>query len=340
MASKKKKQQVNRRSSGSSIAQDGNGNGNGNGNDEDSAPRKQVLDTPFSIDVFQVMSRHPYDDATLPQKLNTVVHIRPEAIWASLSKYNSFIIQNHKYAVHHYALVSRFQPLPKVHDPLDTDSGTCCPARILEIRAFDAKNVYIRLYWLYTPDQLRGGRQPHHGEDELIVTNHMEIVDAARVIEPITVVSLEENEKSWQISTHGVYYWRQTYHYLTRELSPPKTHCICNRPVCPDEVLVRCTNPQCALLLHGKCIEDATLNKLRLQLQQPDTPLIRPLSEINLRGPSSTGQNGAATDYATRIIISQRSHTQGRKRVGCTDVRADRHWERDIECLGCGTRIQ
>lgn len=188
----------------------------------------------------------------------------------------------------------------------------------------------------------------------------MEIVDAARVIEPITVVSLKENEESWRISTHGMYYWRQTYHFLTNELSvsllrttslllqksdiqppqPPKTHCICNRPVCPDDVLVRCTNPQCALLLHGRCIEDATLNKLRLQLQQPDTPLIRPLSEINLRGPSSTGQNGAAADYATQIIISQRSQAQGRKRVGCTDVRADRHWERDIECLGCGTRIQ
>lgn len=77
-----------------SIVQNGSRNVYANGQavkDEDSASRKPVLDTPFSVDMFQVMSKHPHDDSTLPPKMNTVVHIRPEAIWASLSKYNSFI---------------------------------------------------------------------------------------------------------------------------------------------------------------------------------------------------------------------------------------------------------
>ncbi|KAL8658798.1 MAG: hypothetical protein Q9226_000780 [Calogaya cf. arnoldii] len=328
MAPKKSKQQMNGRFSDHPIVQDGSGNVNGNENDtndEDSAPRMQVLDTPFSIDMFQQTSKHPYDDLSLPPKPNTVVHIRPEAIWASLSKYNSFIIRNHKVAVHHYALVSRFQPLPKQHSPLDIDTEVCCPARILEIRALDTKNVYIRLYWLYTPDQLLRGRQPHHGKHELVITNHMEIVDAARVIEPLTVINLKEME-DWQGPFTGMY-WRQTYHVLSKELSPPKTHCICNRPVCPDDILVRCNNSQCALLLHAKCIEDATLTKLRLQHQQQQDTL-------------STSQNGTAIDYVIQIIVSQREKHRGRKRVGCTDVLADRHWELDIECLGCGNRIQ
>ncbi|KAI4220334.1 MAG: hypothetical protein L6R36_007700 [Xanthoria steineri] len=333
-----------------SIVQTGSRNVYANGpaiKDEDRASRKLVLDTPFSVDMFQVMSKHPHDDATLPPKLNTVVHIRPEAIWASLGKYNSFIIRNHKYAVHHYALVSRFQPLPKMHDPLDIDTGISCPARILEIRAHDTKNVYIRLYWLYTPDQLRGGRQPYHGKDELIVTNHMEILDAARVIEPITAVALKGQEESWQGSTPGKQnYWRQTYHFLTQALSPPETHCICHRPVWPDDLLVRCTNPHCALLLHAKCIEDATVTKLRLQLQQQqqqaNLAFGKPLPGFHLRGPAaSTGHNGAvATDYVTRTLVSQRPRSYSRKRVRCTDVRADRHWELDIDCLGCGRRIQ
>ncbi|CAL8575206.1 hypothetical protein XPA_001145 [Xanthoria parietina] len=342
---------------GNSIVQNGSRNVYANGEaikDEDRASHKPVLDTPFSVDMFQVMSKHPHDDATLPPKMNTVVHIRPEAIWASLSKYNSFIIRNHKYIVHHYALVSRFQPLPKLHDPLDIDNGICCPARIIEIRAHDTKNVYIRLYWLYTPDQLRGGRQPYHGKDELIVTSHMEIVDAARVIEPITVVALKEQEESWQGPTPAKQnYWRQTYHVLIQALSnpnhnltakaqPPEPHCICHRPVCPDDIVVRCTNPRCALLLHAKCIEDATLTKLRLQLQQQQqaNPASgHPLPGFHLRGPmASTGHNGP--DYMTRTLVSQRRHSYSRKRVRCTDVRADRHWELDIDCLGCGRRIQ
>lgn len=77
-----------------SVVQNGSRNVYANGpaiKDEDRVSRKLVLDTPFSVDMFQVMSKHPHDDATLPPKMNTVVHIRPEAIWASLGKYNSFI---------------------------------------------------------------------------------------------------------------------------------------------------------------------------------------------------------------------------------------------------------
>ncbi|KAL8837067.1 MAG: hypothetical protein Q9176_005936 [Flavoplaca citrina] len=240
MAPAKKKRQLNKPSSREVTMQNGFGNMDNNDlNDNDLAPRSQVLDTPFSIEMFQKTSKHPYDDPTLPSKLNTVVHIRPEAIWASLSKYNSFIstlaplspcllqhhtknqpspVRDHKYAVHHYVIVSRIEPLPGANDSLDGDAGICCPARILEIRARDAKNVYIRLYWLYTPEQLPNGWQPHHGKDELIATNHMEIVHAQRVLEPIAIVDLKQTEDSWQGSNQGMY-WRQTYHVLTKELS-------------------------------------------------------------------------------------------------------------------------
>ncbi|KAL8993255.1 MAG: hypothetical protein Q9169_006481 [Polycauliona sp. 2 TL-2023] len=192
----KRKRQKNRTSSDDSDAQHRSGGVNSSGygsKAEHSAPRKQVIDAPFSIDMFQRLSKHPYDDEELP-KLNTMVCIRPEAIWASLRNYNNFTIRNHKLAIHHYALASRFQPLPKSRNPCDIDDEIICPARILEIRAKDARNVYIRLYWLYTPDQLPGGRRPYHGKDELIVTNHMEIVDASRVIAPTTVVDLRGKE--------------------------------------------------------------------------------------------------------------------------------------------------
>ena len=55
-------------------------------------------------------------------------------------------------------------------------------ARILEIRASDEHHVYARVYWMYWPDELPQGtydgkkavhgRQPYHGLNELIASNH------------------------------------------------------------------------------------------------------------------------------------------------------------------------
>ena len=55
-------------------------------------------------------------------------------------------------------------------------------ARILEIRASDEHHVYARVYWMYWPDELPHGtldgkkmvqgRQPYHGANELIASNH------------------------------------------------------------------------------------------------------------------------------------------------------------------------
>lgn len=55
-------------------------------------------------------------------------------------------------------------------------------ARILEIRASDEHHVYARVYWMYWPDELPAktvdgkkevqGRQPYHGVNELIASNH------------------------------------------------------------------------------------------------------------------------------------------------------------------------
>lgn len=57
-------------------------------------------------------------------------------------------------------------------------------ARILEIRARDEHHVFARVYWMYWPDELPAktrdrkrivqGRQPYHGQGELVASNHSE----------------------------------------------------------------------------------------------------------------------------------------------------------------------
>lgn len=63
-----------------------------------------------------------------------------------------------------------------------TKSNDDWVARILEIRASDEHHVYARVYWMYWPDELPQGtvdgkkvvqgRQPYHGQNELIASNH------------------------------------------------------------------------------------------------------------------------------------------------------------------------
>lgn len=68
-------------------------------------------------------------------------------------------------------------------------------ARILEVRAADEHHVYARIYWMYSPDELPpgtqdgaksiSGRQPYHGQNELVASNHSKaqsIVAEAKVI--------------------------------------------------------------------------------------------------------------------------------------------------------------
>jgi hypothetical protein len=55
-------------------------------------------------------------------------------------------------------------------------------ARIVEIRALNMRNVFALVFWMYWPDELPAGtvdggksvqgRQPYHGEDELVASNH------------------------------------------------------------------------------------------------------------------------------------------------------------------------
>ena len=89
-------------------------------------------------------------------------------------------------------------------------------ARVLEVRAMDSQNVYLRVFWMYWPDELPMGRQGYHGKHELIASNHMEIIDAMTVAGKASVSHwLEKDEEN----VLDALYWRQTFNWQTQTLS-------------------------------------------------------------------------------------------------------------------------
>ncbi|KAL8714761.1 MAG: hypothetical protein Q9220_001274 [cf. Caloplaca sp. 1 TL-2023] len=339
------------------------------GDSDHARPHSAVGYTPFTIDTYQQLGHHPHDDPTRPPKLTTVVHIRPESLWTSLTQYRNFCIHDHTHTIHQYALISRFQPLSQLDNPLATDQDVICIARILEIRALDPRNVYIRVYWLYRPEEAPGGRQPYHGKNEMIASNRMEIVDAVRVKGAVEVAHLEDDEDLGK---------------------PPALHCTCIRPLNPDNPPpIKCTNQKrCGILMHTECLLAAALSNLIAPQQQYADSYPQPqLQRSNrlartLQAPASSSSSSSSssptkkspnaatakeqhqhqneesndsnnnnsksaataedpkTRFTVDIITSERPHHRGRKRLVFTDTVEHRMWERDVECLACGVRIQ
>ncbi|KAL8955385.1 MAG: hypothetical protein Q9193_006743 [Seirophora villosa] len=328
-----------------------------------SPPKLDVI-TAFCVAMFQQLS-YPNDDPSQPPTTRTIVNIQPESIWASLTKYRNCIVNGENYSVHQYAIISRAQPLPKTFHPLDQNLEVRCVARILEVRGADPKHVWLRLYWLYRPEEIPGGRKDHHGKNELIATNHMEIVDALQVRSPAQVRRLEEEEEKEEkghlpaaaTTEKDSLYFRQTYDCVTHEISAPRTTCICNHPINPDRsaLLIRCTNPACRALLHPACLQRQTLTELhhryenitqpggnsrvtsgtipRIQFQQHEGVI------FSTSNATTTG-SGRGMHFRVEMVESQRVETKGRTRFCITDLWEDnRSWEVDIQCGKCFARI-
>lgn len=95
--------------------------------------------------------------------------------------------------------------------------GDCWVAKVLEIRAEDSSHVFLRVLWLYWPEELpKTGRLPCHASSELIASNYMEVMDAMTVTDKAEVAYV--TEEYHEAPAEGLF-WRQTFDFLTGKLS-------------------------------------------------------------------------------------------------------------------------
>lgn len=183
-------------------------------------------DAPLDADIVQ---KNPYPDADLS---DTHYLVEPRAEWESTLRYRKFtsksrrdpvpfmplalicaIVSEAEFEVGQTIFVNKSE-----EEHAENDSIQYWVARVLEVRAGDASHVYLRVYWLYRPEDLPGGRQPHHGEAELIVSNDMAIIEALTVSDYANVVRWDEDPDTSDWPLKEQLFWRQTY-----DLEKPKT---------------------------------------------------------------------------------------------------------------------
>jgi hypothetical protein len=92
-------------------------------------------------------------------------------------------------------------------------------ASIVDIRAHDSSNVWVKVKWFYRPNELPHGREPYHGSKEVIKSSVVDFVSAYTVAGHAQVSHWVESDDEQDANGIDGLVWRQTLHPRTGKLS-------------------------------------------------------------------------------------------------------------------------
>ncbi|KAH9879401.1 hypothetical protein J1614_002841 [Plenodomus biglobosus] len=267
----------------------------------------------------QVSQENPFPETDLSE---IYCKIEPALEWESTQRYRKFTISGEGFEVNQFVFVKK--------EPEKQDTPEAIEhwiAKVLEVRAGNTQHVYLRVYWAYRPEDLPGGRQPHHGECELIVSNHMDVVDAQCVQGAAHVIYWDDSPDSSKFPAPEQLYWRQSLDINKRkgfQVTKLNTYCVDKKPSNPDEPLIQC--PSCSCYLHARCIEEragkAAYDEHKAKQRTNSTK-----DKHAWRNSFKVELSITDTDEPRLTVVDKR---KGKNNIAC-DV--------DIHCLSCGALI-
>ncbi|EUC50953.1 hypothetical protein COCMIDRAFT_80648 [Bipolaris oryzae ATCC 44560] len=285
-------------------------------------PKYPGQDAPLNANVVQ---QNPFPEV----KLSTVhVKISPALHWESTTRYRKFTINSEEFQVNQLVFVKSSEDSEGTNPPNAVEGWL---AKILEIRAGDSSHVFLRVFWAYRPEDLPGGRQPHHGASEIVVSNHMDIIEPLTVQSLAEVVHWDDDPDSLPLPADQLFF-RQSYDVTKKSnpLSALSKYCIDKQPINPDELLVQC--PHCSDWLHAHCLEQQAIRDTREKHKKKGRPSKRAKANSDdlATKPSFDAKLSAADTGKTRLTITENPTSEDNAR----------EWDVDISCLVCGKVIE
>jgi hypothetical protein len=133
--------------------------------------------------------------------------------------------------------------------------------RIQQVKAAKQDEVYVRIFYLYWPEELPKGRETYHGTNELVLSNHADIIDATSIMNEAEIMQLPDDEATVPPAP-GQYYWRQTHNVkkVGKSLSTLPRYCYCHQEWNPDDPMFKCRH--CSTYLHLGCLKAQLLNEI------------------------------------------------------------------------------
>ncbi|KAH6874530.1 hypothetical protein B0T10DRAFT_204847 [Thelonectria olida] len=238
------------------------------------------------------------------QTMDVFYTVEPCKEWLDMTRYRSFVLNGVKYYDNDFVYITNNAPIkqrkaknkrPKQLKSLQTADFWI--ARVLEIRASDEHHVFARIFWMYSPDELPAcgildGKkwvssfQPHRIQNELIASNHMDVINVVRI-------AMHAQAKQWVESdgerVHNTLYWRQALDCRTSELSSVDVT-EGKISASPSKALVGRTNDECQQWLHDDFALTKQINGITPRMAEslsPPTPL--PTAEETSRPSSIKG---------------------------------------------------
>ena len=170
------------------------------------------------------------------------------------------------YSAGEIVYVNRHSPIPPApptdaseDEKLAYDQENFWVALIAGFRAENQESVYVQVFWLYWPDELPMGRQPYHGKQELVMSNHVDIVEAQAIACHTNISHWDENDDSNKVVLLERY-WRQTYDLAKMATAPQhalsrlRKFCICGGHDNPGREMYQCHNADCGMWNHQACL--------------------------------------------------------------------------------------
>ncbi|KAL9125575.1 MAG: hypothetical protein Q9217_005240 [Psora testacea] len=170
----------------------------------------------FTVDQFQQLNPSASNDSRKPARNNVYV-IRPYSIWESMARFAKLERQHwQRLENSHGDEVYKLQDTIIAYDPNHSTPRKRI-ARILEIRAFDENNAFIRVFYMHSiadiPQLMSLGyesdREDASEEEvrrEIVATNEMGIIKASAVNRKLEATYVDWT-KGGQVPPKG-YWWR------------------------------------------------------------------------------------------------------------------------------------
>ncbi|OAA59525.1 Bromo adjacent region [Akanthomyces lecanii RCEF 1005] len=268
--------------------------------------KNKNVNTSEEMTLFQPTLFEPTGKFRSEARMGVYYHVEPRKAWTSMTRYHSFILNNEKYLSDEFVSVANDNCITrgKLGEDLNAQVGPCnvWVAQILEIRALDERHVYARVCWMYSPDELPAGRRPYYGKNEIIASNHLDVINVLSIV-----------------------------HRVLR----------CRTPAHPDKMLVGCTNSDCGEWMHIDCLREDVLKRVhdRLGADKPHIPVVKEMNStdtylsierLSAKPPLNavTMEDGLPTD-----IISAQAKTSTGVLVKCREESDSRSAERSTPVI-------
>ncbi|KAK5231037.1 hypothetical protein LTR72_000217 [Exophiala xenobiotica] len=212
------------------------------------------------------------DAPELAPNLHIEYAVRPGHQWRKMTKYKNAKFKEPFdviYSSGQIIYVNRHTPVrpsppadASEDEKLQYDKENFWVGLISDFRAESQDKVYVRVFWLYWPEELPMGRQPYHGKRELVLSNHVDLIEAQAIASHAEISQWDENDDSNKTVLQELY-WRQTLDLKKlardpgRALSKLREFCICGGYDNPSLDMYQCHKVRCGTWNHEACLVKA-----------------------------------------------------------------------------------